>query len=171
MGPSRLDGLQIQEDIAFQRRSWQVQRVAWGLMALMLLAGLLGVFGSGPLSHATAAVPGLVRVEYQRFARYDTPDTLTIHLEPGATAGPQVRVGIDRQYLDHSKIDSVLPPPRRVHAAGDRLVYEFDVAEPGRPLMIAFLLEPQQIGRLLGRVTLEREAAMDTVSFTQLVYP
>jgi hypothetical protein len=171
MAPPVLDGLQIEEDIAFQRRSWRVQRVAWAVMALILLAGLLGVFGSGPLSQATASMPGVLAVEYQRFARYDTPDTLSIRLEPAATGGPAVRVGLDRAYLDHSKIDSMVPPPARVHGAGDRLVYEFPIAEPGRPLTITLALEPQQIGIVHGRVTLERDGGVETVSFRQLVYP
>jgi hypothetical protein len=169
--PPRLDGLQIEEDFEFQRRSWRVQRVAW-LAGLLLLAGaMLGLFGSGPLSRATVDVPGLMRVEYQRFARYETPETLTIHLLPAATGGSSVQVGLDRQYLDRSKVDSIVPPPQRVRAADDRLVYEFDVARPGGALTVALVLEPQRIGWARGRITLERGSAPGQVTFGQFVYP
>lgn len=164
------DGLQIEEDIDFQRRWWRVQRVGWVVIALMLLTALLGFLGSGPLSKGTALVPGIMRVEYQRFTRYQTPETLTVHLEAAAIAGPVVRIGIDRRYLDRSRLESVVPPPRRVHAAADRLIYEFDVAEPGRPLMIAFGLQPQRVGLGGGRVSLERSNP-EAAAFRQVVHP
>jgi hypothetical protein len=64
-----------------------------------------------------------------------------------------------------------VPPPRRVRAASDRLVYEFDVAQPGRPLTIALVVEPQRIGPARGRITLERRPTPDVVTFRQFVYP
>lgn len=170
MAAARLDGLQVDEDMAFQRWAWRAQRVGWALIVLLLVAAVLGLLGSGPLSEATASVPGVMRLEYQRFARYQTSHTLTIRLEPAAVVGPAARVGIDAQYLESVEIKSVLPPPRAVHGAGDRLIYEFDVAEPGRPLAVAFLLAPQQIGRVEGRVTLERPGDHVAV-FRQIVYP
>lgn len=170
MPTPRLDGLQIEEDIAFQRRWWRVQRVGWVAIALGLLAALLGFLGAGPLSTGTVIVPGVMRVEYQRFTRYQTPETLTVHLEPAAIAGPVVRIGIDRRYVDRARIELVVPRPRRVHARHDRLIYEFDVAEAGRPLVIAFGLQPQRVGLAGGRVSLER-ANPETATFRQMVHP
>lgn len=170
MGVARLDGLQVNEDIAFQRRAWRAQRVGWALIALLLAVAVLGFLGSGPLSRATAIVPGVMRLEYQRFARYQTPETLTIRLEPSALAGPVARVGIDDRYLHGMEIKSVVPPPRAVHAAGDHFVYEFDVARPDRPLSVAFLLAPQRIGPVEGRVVLQRPGA-HVAAFRQVVYP
>ena len=69
MGVGRVDGLQLEEDASFRRRAWAVQRAGWALMALLLLGAILGLLGSGPLSTATADVPGLMRIEYQRFAQ------------------------------------------------------------------------------------------------------
>lgn len=170
MGVGRVDGLQIAEDLLFQRRAWAAQRVGWGVMALLLLAAVLGLLGSGPLSKATADVPGVMRIEYQRFAQYQTPGKLTVHLEPGAVNGASVSLGIDRQFLDRAGLESVVPPPRRVHHAEGRLIYEFDVAAPGRPLTLVLHLEPQQAGVITGRVTLENASAAAAV-FRQVVYP
>lgn len=170
MGVDRVDGLQIQEDASFHRRAWAVQRAGWALMALVLVGAILGLLGSGPLSTATADVPGLMRIEYQRFAQYQTPGRLTIHLEPGASAGASVSLGIDRQYLDRSEIASVVPPPRRVRHAEDRLIYEFDVAAPGQRLTLVLSLEPQHVGVVTGQVTLEHAPPAVAV-FRQVVYP
>ena len=38
----RVGDLEIHQDLPFQRRSWTVQRVGWAIMALVVLAGLLG---------------------------------------------------------------------------------------------------------------------------------
>ena len=60
-----LGDLEVGQDLDFQRREWAVQRVGWGAMALVILAALLGLFGSsGPLSRAaTNAADDLVRLE------------------------------------------------------------------------------------------------------------
>jgi hypothetical protein len=170
MGVTRVDGFQIEQDPSFHRRAWTMQRIGWAVMALILVAAVLGLLGSGPLSEATADVPGVMRIEYPRFAQYQTPGRLTVHLEPGAITGSSVSLGIDRRYLDRWKIDSVVPPPRRVHQADERLVYEFEVAGPERALTLVLYLEPQEVGVMTGRVVLEGEPGASAV-FRQVVYP
>jgi hypothetical protein len=168
----RVGDLEIDEDLTFQHRSWMVQRTGWAVMVLLLVAATLGVLGSGPLSKGTAEVPGRARVEYARFTRYQTPDTLTIHLEPAATRQPEVRLGVDRKFLDRSKIETVVPPPVRVEGIADRLVYVFAMARTGEPLTIAFVLEPQRLWLAHARLTLDAGAGEPTtLGFWQMVYP
>src|SRR4029453_17543698 len=54
--------LQIRENITFAHRQWVVQRVAWVGIAALLVLALLGAFGKGPLSHATAGA-GPLQIE------------------------------------------------------------------------------------------------------------
>lgn len=62
--------LDVDDDRAFQEKFWTFQRVAWALMALILLAALAGTTGSGgPLAHAEASGPG-GSIEYPRIARW-----------------------------------------------------------------------------------------------------
>jgi hypothetical protein len=165
----RLDGLEIDQDLEFQRRAWMAQRVGWVLMAFVVLAAAVGLLGSGPLSHARAALPGLMTVEYERFARFETSETLTVRLDSAATAGEVVRVSLSRDFLDAAKIETVLPPPARVESAAGRLIYVFAVAEPRAPMTVAFTFEPQEIGVHAGVVRLESRDA--SIAFRQLVYP
>jgi hypothetical protein len=37
----------VGESPSFQRREWRVDRVGWVVMALILVAGLVGVWGAG----------------------------------------------------------------------------------------------------------------------------
>lgn len=169
MAIHRVDGLEIDQDVAFAQRSWRVQRAGWVGLGVVLVLALAGLLGGGPLSRREARLPGLLRVEYQRFARYEAPQTLTVRLEPAATRGPEVRLWVDRRYLDDAQVATITPPPSRVEAAGDRLVHVFPVARPGDPLTIRFALQSEQIGPIAGRVGLEGAAAV--APFRQFVYP
>ena len=60
--------LQIDEDMDFQHKEWIAERWGWRIMALVLLAGLLGLFGQGPLSDKTVQ-SGSLLVQYGRFER------------------------------------------------------------------------------------------------------
>jgi hypothetical protein len=165
----RVGGLEIDQDLDFQRRAWVAQRVGWVLMALFVLAAAVGLLGSGPLSHARGALPGVMTLEYERFARFETSESLTVRLDSAVTAGEVVRLSLNRDFLDSAKIETVLPPPTRVESAAGRLIYVFAMAEPRVPLVVTFTFEPQEIGVHDGVVRLESRDAR--ISFRQLVYP
>jgi hypothetical protein len=164
----RVRDLEIDEDLDFERRSQRVERIGLVVMGLVVLAALLGLLGSGPLSHATAVGTG-VALDYDRFTRFQTDQTLTVHVAPPAT-GREVRLWLDREFLDAVRLDAVLPPALRVEAAPDRAIFVFAVAEPARPLRVTLRLQPERIGPLRGRAGLEGPAAA-TVRFRQFVLP
>jgi hypothetical protein len=167
----RTHGLEIDEDFGYQRRAWVVQRVGWVLMVLLVLAAVVGLLGSGPLSHATAHVPQRLSVDYQRFARYETSETLTIRVPPAAMADGVVRLSINRDFLDASKVESVVPAPLRVESAAGRLVFVFAAAEPQAPLEVTLSFQPERIGRRRAVVAVESAGEPRAVTFHQLVYP
>jgi hypothetical protein len=165
--------LEIDEDMDFQRRSWRVQRVAWGAMVLLLLAAFAGFLGSGPASRASRAIPDLLTVEHQRFSRFQSPETLSVQVAPAATRERSVRLWLDRDYVDQSRIESIVPAPVRVDGASDRVVYEFATVTPGMPLTISFLLQPERVGYarvLLGIEPTPGERGQ-ALKFWQVVYP
>lgn len=124
MGKARAGDLEISQDLEHEKKAWRVQRIGWVVLGLVWLAGLAGLFGSGPLSGATATGPDL-RLEYERFVRYTAPQELTLHLGPGATARPKVRLWVDSKYLESQQIESVVPEPESVEAGPDRMVFVF----------------------------------------------
>lgn len=95
-------GLQIDEDIGFQRRFRIAQRVAWGVAALVLVAAFVGLFGSGPLTGAVAgdSETGL-QLHYQRFARYQSPTSVQVDVVVSDPAATQATFWIQRSGLDH----------------------------------------------------------------------
>ncbi|MCA3748452.1 MAG: hypothetical protein AB1425_06300 [Actinomycetota bacterium] len=165
-------GLEIGQDLRFQRRMWAIQRIGWAVMALSILAALLGLFGgAGPLSVAVVGKEEApISVEqYYRFLRYGAPTTLRVHVDAPPGTGGEVCVWIDREYLESVQVQSVTPEPARVEAGSGRLTYVFDAEiEPGQPTAFTFTLQPEKLGAIGGWVGLE---GGPSVRVEQFVYP
>lgn len=154
----------------FQRRDWFVQRISWVLMALAIIAALLGLFGRGPLSDAVAGEEGgPLWVEYHRFARFGSPEHLRVHWGPNlADRDGTVRVWVSKQYLHAQQIEHVSPQPESVEVGEDRLVYVFKVEDPAKSGSATFSLTTAQRGRATAKLGLEGRQA---VEFWQFIYP
>lgn len=165
----RVGDLEINQDLDFQRRTWVVERVGWGVMALTVLAALLGLFGPGLFNNATAgSKKARLWLEYKRFGRFQAPTTVQIHLGPNVGSDGKMRVLLNRDYLNGMQIQQVTPPPESVEAGSKQLTYIFQVAEPNQPTAVTFHLQTQQIGLLSGQVGLSREQPL---RFSQFIYP
>ena len=165
----RVGSLEIAQDLDFQRREWRAQRIGWVVMALLILAALLGLTGSGLLARATVGETGSpLQLEYSRFDRLEAPTTLDVEIAGEAASGEQVEVWVDRAYLQTVQVEQVVPEPEEVRSRGDRLAYVFGVDEPGQPVMITFDLRHTSFGPKSGQVGLGDEQLL---SFSQFVYP
>jgi hypothetical protein len=165
----RVKDLEIAEDLKYQLRSWTVQRIGWVFMGLLSLAGLLGLLGSGLLSWAQVGKPeDRFWLEYERFERFQSPAQLRVHFKPGSGTAGQVRIWIDRDYLEQIQLQQVTPQPERVEAEADHLVYVFHTATTDRSTAVTFYFQPQQIGSIAGSVGIQTQ---QVINFSQFVYP
>jgi hypothetical protein len=161
--------LEITEDLPFQRREWLAERVAWTIMALVIAAALLGLFGTGPLSRTTAGdEAGPLWLEYERFARLLAPAPLRVHLGPGAARDKPVLVWIDRRYIENLELQQVTPEPDSMEVGDERLIFSFQWAEGNGPAAVTFNMRPSRVGSLSGRVGLINGTA---IKIQQFVYP
>jgi hypothetical protein len=168
-GVRRIGDLEIAQDLRFQRRSWAIQRVGWFAMAVVVAAAVLGYLGEGPLSDARArSGDGAYEVEYARYTRYRSPDTLRVFIEEGAVEGDQARVSFGRGYFDGVEVESVFPEPDSVEVDGDEVVYLFKLGDQGAPATVIFSVMYDDVGRKRARVGLDGHSA---VSFSQFIYP
>jgi hypothetical protein len=154
--------LDVNEELPFQARFRRIQQAAAALAVLLLLAALLGVFGTGPLAHATATSAGGLRVEYDRFVRAEASTTLTISLPEGEG---KTNVALSRDFLDKTDIAQVTPDPDSVTALPDRVVYTIDQHSPAQ---VQMSITPVQMG--IRHATVYGPHGQ-TVHFTQIVYP
>jgi hypothetical protein len=158
--------LDVEEDPRFHRNDWRVQRVGWVLLALIIVAGLSGLLGSGPLSRVTAGGGGGPAVEYERFVRHGSESNLTIRAAP--TDARSVQVGISRTYLDAMQVKEILPEPLRVRAAGPLVLYTFAGSRGASPTALRFVLQPDELGAHEAIISLGTGRA---VTIRQFTYP
>jgi hypothetical protein len=162
--------LDIKQDIEYHKRSWRRQRIAWVVMAFVIVATLLGLFGPGLLGDSIAGVKGApLWMEFNRFGRLQAESTtLRIHIEPGATSDQPLRLWLSRSYLERVHVMHVMPEPQSVEIAADRYVYVIGVQDLSKPTTITFDIEPGRVGLLRGQVGIEGGSPLD---FSQFIYP
>lgn len=165
---NKADGLEIEQDLDFQRKEWNVERWGWVFMGLVLLAALAGLFGGGPLSSAKAQT-GSLQVQYDRFERLHSPASLVIRMGTDELVDGNLQISFDQNYLSNFEVSGISPEPQSVEIANNRLIYSFLVSEPGSDAEITFKMQADRIGGVTGQV--RNEISGETVSFEQFIYP
>ncbi|WP_375417979.1 hypothetical protein [uncultured Hymenobacter sp.] len=165
------EDLELDHDEKFQSRSYRVQVVAWVLLLLFLVAGVLGIFGSGPLSDAEAGRSGdVIRAEYERFGRLDTPLLTKVFVgRGGADADGRVRLWVSKNYLDQVAGEQITPLPEATLTAADHSVFVFQLTDAQQPVDVVFYLNTETMGRLHGQIGLVGRP--DTLQIKQFIYP
>jgi hypothetical protein len=190
MPTKRVGDLEVNQDLAYQRREWLADRVGWAVMSLVILAGLLGLFGHGWLSWAEATDhSGAVKLRYERFLHYDEPTELVLTVPADMVREGRFRVWLNKEYLAQIHIHAITPTPRKQELGGDRQWFVFEATasagadeesgNAGHPLEIVFRVATVVRGSLSGRLGVDNGPAADgpgdsaksAVTFGQFVYP
>lgn len=171
-GVKHVGSLQIEQDLKFQQRDWRLQRAGWALMALILLLAAGGLFGRGPLAHASAgdAASGLT-IRYERIERRHADSSVRIEVAaPAAPANEPLRLIVDSTWLENAGVQQILPAPSTTQIAGSRVVYLFERSDAGdgAPTRITLQLQPEAFGRIHGRIGLQDGPQLE---LTQFVLP
>jgi len=159
----------IDQDLAFSRREWRVERVGWVVIALLVLAGLLGLLGRGPLTEKVAQdAAGQAWVEYYSIDHAGASSELRLHVERGVVAADQVWLTLNAAYLDRIEIESIAPEPAAQQRAEDGIVFGFYLIEPGQPVDLSLQYHFIEYGRATGEIRIEGGPQL---SFSQFVLP
>ena len=165
MPPAPNPQLQLDQDFRQQKIEWRIQRIAWPLLAALLVAIMLGLLGQGPLSKAQAgsADTGLT-LDYHRFMRRLSPETLELQLQ---ASSDRVQLRIDGAYLDAVDVEHTFPEPEAVRSGRDETVMVFQ-AEPGQPVVVRLEVKPKDMGTIDGWVAVDDGPRQP---FSHFVYP
>lgn len=160
--PSTPD-LELQHEHRFQQRDWTARRVSAVVFAVVLICAGLGLFGGGPLSHASAESAGL-RVEYERFARHGRASAMTVRLD--RAWHEQMTISFEGGYFADATIESIFPRPILTTDSGDVQRFTF-AASAGEPVVVRFSYLPPSAGSHGGRV----RVGDASVGVSTFVYP
>ncbi|AGA10761.1 hypothetical protein CN151_22460 [Sinorhizobium meliloti] len=153
--PVRPDGLQIEEHRAFQESFWKVERVAWIVFGLTLLAAVLGVTGSRGWLQRQAMTFAGGSVDVPRFSRWEASDTLNASLAGG---GNERRLILSPEFFRSFQVEDMDPPPIAAEAGNEGLVYRFRSASR-QPLVLTLHLRAQSPGVVSYRIGMDDEPA------------
>lgn len=113
--------LDLEEDLALQRREWRWQRAGWIVLFAGVGLALAGVFGDGPLSSAHAVSraqgdtsPAALTADYERFTRVGNSTRITIRLDGAPPEKGDLSLEVERRFYDHARIERITPEPDRV---------------------------------------------------------
>ena len=144
----KIGDLEINQDLAFERRSWKVERAAWVIAAFILVAALLGFLGPGPLGKATAAsADKSLSLDYFRVERYRAPVELRFHVNGALAEDGELQVWLGRDFVEALEIKHIDPKPESVHISGERFAYVFKTASAPETIKIFFHVEPTKFGK------------------------
>ncbi len=166
-GVERVGDLEIGRDLEFQHWEWAIQRVAWVVMTLVLVAGLGGLLGSGPLSD-TSAESGPLTLEYGRFERRHAPEELEVAIDAGAASDGAVELWLPSDYVETIEIERIVPEPESERQAADRIVYAFAIDDPSSVTTVVFDFEHDTVGSKSGEIGVVDGSS---IAFQQFVYP
>lgn len=156
----------VEEDMPMQRRVWRFERVGWYALLLIVLLGLTGLLGKGPLSEATArSADGRVQVEYQRVSRSGIRSELRIHVQ--GAAGEPLTVLLGGSLLREASIETLQPEPLTSLSHGEALLLNLGTPEGGKATLY-LTLRSDHVGALEGTVS---SGSGSAVRFSTFFYP
>jgi hypothetical protein len=156
-------GLEIDEDFPHQQRAWRTKRVIWVMMGLIILGGLLGFFGAGPMSNKTVSAPDGISVEFERWVRH----TSSTHFNVQVPAGEgDVELSLNQDFLEKISIERIEPEPREMRLSGDRHTWIFSRTPEASRISVSY--EPEGFGTITARIDAK---SAGVVEFKQFIFP
>lgn len=140
--------LDLGADDEWESRWARLQRVAWMIMGIVLLLAIAGVFGRGPVDHATAADnSNQFRVDYAPVILFRTAAVLTLHLSPSLAGWDHlVHVRASTTLLGPLQIQRVEPQPAQWEAGASGPEMAFRVSSASGEKTVELEIQPGAVG-------------------------
>lgn len=140
--PSR--AIEIDTGPAFQERWWRLERLAWVLMGLLIVAALCGLTGAGgPLSRGQVEA-GNATIDYPRIARWQSAEDATIRFASDATG--EVDVLLSARFAEAFDVETVQPQPASAASTAEGHRLTFDLGTGAGSKIVTLSLRPGRPG-------------------------
>lgn len=155
------------DDGSFQETEIRWQRAGRAVLALFVVGGFLGVFGSGPLSDAKIrSEDGSTELRFERWTRAHATTEFRVRTSGIADSGA-LRLWIDKSFADAIEIQQILPEVERSSSRPERV--EFQILAPHDSVVeVVVRYQPLDIGFKTATIGLGHAAPM---RIRQVVFP
>ena len=152
--------LQIDESLSLHRTGWIVQRIGWVIIVMIMIAGLLGLFGEGMLSKTEPASGG-IKATYERFFRFEAEMKIVVE-----SSGDHIsNISFSQSYLKNFKILRFIPEPEGNNTSSGEVIYNF---LPAQNRLVTIYLTPTNQGGISGDMKVNRS---NVISLHHFIYP
>jgi hypothetical protein len=152
--------LEIDESLPLHEKGWVIQRVGWVIIISTVIAGILGLFGEGPLSKQSP-VSGNIKATYERYFRFEAEMKIIVE-----SASDHVsQISLPQAYLKNFKLLRFVPEPHHNTTAAGEVIYEF---LPGQNRIVAIYLTPTNHGQIDGDMKVN---GTNVFSLHHFIYP
>jgi hypothetical protein len=162
-------------DPAYGRAEALWQRLGWGLIAAVLIAAVLGLFGGGLFSRAEVTRTGddyELELSYPRFARTASPIQFTLSVHAPQQSAEQVSVTVSGEIRDEVSFTGVRPQPDIEAIQGDAMIFTWQVENWEQPLVIDFEYEGLGWLEIDGTLLVAAgENELGELTFSQFLFP
>ncbi|HYH14444.1 MAG TPA: hypothetical protein VD794_04450 [Flavisolibacter sp.] len=151
--------VELDELLVMQERGWRIQKIGWFIILAIMLAGLMGVFGSGWISKRSPAI-GNIRATYEGFFRYETE--MKILIESGVHINS---ISLPQRYVREFRTLRFEPLPFNNHTEEGDIVFNF---LPADNRIVNIYLIPKKYGAIDGTLKINLE---HTLPLHHYIYP
>ena len=133
--------LELEDEIKLHQTGWNIQRVGWAVILLLLVASALGLFGSGLLSSKALSDNGNT-VTFEKIARFESPMHLRVYAKSN---NGHIVVSIPQSYLKEIELDKIVPEPVSQRLENELAIFTFEATDLS---LIDFFLIPEKAGQV-----------------------
>jgi hypothetical protein len=160
--------MDFEDDVSFFETSRIVKICFVGLMFLISLACLVGVFGYGVWTRDTVGHQKDMLVEYECFLRVTKETPLTCFVNTSDLQDSLIHISLSNEYLQKVDLKQISPEPCKVITQNDRLTFCFRSVPGNKSLQpVSFTTVAKKSGNIKATVYSNREQ----YSISQYIYP
>jgi hypothetical protein len=161
---SEEQGLELKDDIQHHERAWKLKRIAWYIMAIIVLLAILGFIGGGETSERTYVSKHLT-VSYQKMAHTASPTVFEVTLDPQSSDTVMVR--FENNYFKRMEIEGIIPEPVSSASSEGMVSYFFLNKDKSKAIEIEFLIRADKFGCYDFAVSCDN----DRLHLSQFIFP
>src|SRR4051794_38748262 len=165
-GLARQAEIDIGYDYEFEHKWGRFERGVWLAFSLLILAGLLGLFGRGPLNNVKRTLPDGTVLQYSRVVRFKSPSAMTFNL-PLQNGTATLQAG--NAVVEKLGLQSLFPRPSQNLGSPQVGSFRFQAASPeAQSVFVQMTIQPSGIGPVTSTYSIN---GLTSVSIKQFIVP